>query len=153
MNNIKPWHIGAGCAIILIAFLLFRKMRFPVKKYTLTSKFGTRTHPISGATLLHNGVDLAAPLGTPVYAPAFGRVEAINYTSAGGNQLFIKHWTGGYRTGYAHLNSISVKANEFVYPGKQIATVGSTGQSTGAHLHLTLRKNGNLVDPLKYFKA
>lgn len=126
-------------------------MRVPVKNAKLTSKYGNRTHPISGGTKFHNGIDLAAPTGTPIVAPAFGIVEATNYNNSGGNQLFIKHLFTGLRSGYAHLSKTHVKAGEFVFPGKHVADVGNTGQSTGPHLHLSLRKNGNLVDPQQYF--
>lgn len=154
--QLKSHHLIIGMVVVVIvaAYLLFiRKMPVPVKNAKLTSKYGNRTHPISGGTKFHNGIDLAAPTGTPIFAPAIGRVEKNNYTSAGGNQLFINHFFTGLRSGYAHLSKTHVKAGDIVIPGQRIADVGNTGQSTGPHLHLSVRKNGTVVDPEKYFKV
>lgn len=115
----------------------------------ITSKFGNRIHPVTGASEFHNGVDVAAVQGTAVISPAGGIVSNVYYNSLGGNQLIIDHTE--IVTGYAHLNAVLVKVGDKVTAGQKIAIVGSTGQSTGAHLHFTLRKGGNLVNPLDYF--
>lgn len=122
-------------------------MKYPVKG-KITSKYGNRIHPVTGVKKFHNGIDIAAPTGTHVLAPASGKVINRYYNSTGGNQLIIKH-DNGFQTGYAHLHKIHVSVGDRVEQGELIAEVGNTGASTGAHLHLTMRKNGVLVDPLE----
>lgn len=144
-------YISILIAVIAVYVLFFKKMKLPVRNARLTSPYGNRTHPITGNKKFHNGIDLASPIGTPIKAPAFGFVDDVNYSNAGGNQLFVRHLTGGFRSGYAHLDKVHVKKGDFVYIGQHIADVGNTGQSTGPHLHLSLRKNGQLVNPQEYF--
>lgn len=125
-------------------------MKYPVSG-RITSKFGNRTHPVTGvAGKFHNGVDIAVPVGTPVLSPADGKVVSVYTNSSGGIQLIVQH-NNGFRTGYAHLNEVIAKAEQTVAKGEVIAKSGNTGASTGPHLHLTLRKNGELVDPEEYF--
>lgn len=110
----------------------------------VTSRFGNR----GGG--FHNGTDIAAPQGTPVLAPKSGTVKSVYSNAQGGNQLIIDH-TQGFRTGYAHLLSAIVSPGQRVKRGQVVAYSGNTGHSTGSHLHLTLRKNGELVNPEDYF--
>lgn len=138
-------------ATVIVAFFVFRKKKLPVQG-KITSKFGNRRHPISGNHAFHNGVDIAAPTGTPVKSPAFARVEKVYYNSTGGNQVIIKQFLSDTTLGFAHLSKTLVEVGDIVYPGTEIALVGNTGQSTGAHLHFTVRKNGELIDPLSVFK-
>lgn len=121
-------------------------------KGKVTGKFGKRIAPIAGASTDHNGVDIAAKLGTPIVCPLDGVVSDINTHKTGGKQLIIKH-VNGYRTGYAHLSGYSVVVAEKVKQGQIIAYVGNTGVSTGAHLHFTLTNPiGIKVNPEDYFK-
>ena len=115
----------------------------------ITSKFGNRTHPISGVKKFHNGIDIAVPVGTAVLCPADGKVTSVYFNATGGNQMVVEH-SNGYRTGYAHLKSSEKAVGSKVSKGDLIAYSGNTGASTGPHLHLTVRKNGELVDPEKH---
>ncbi len=144
--------------ILIILFLvigtfvvnkLFLKMIYPVKG-NISSKFGNRIHPVTGEAQFHNGIDIAASEGTPIFAPANGTIEKIYSNSTGGNQMILKH-SNGFKTGYAHLSKYNVKEGDHVKQGYKIGEVGSTGRVTGAHLHLTMRDvSGELVDPTKY---
>lgn len=114
----------------------------------LTSPYGMRTHPVHGGRRWHGGVDLAAPAGTPVHATSDGVV--VNAGWAGGYGLLVKLSHGGlYETQYGHLRQISVKAGQLVKRGDVIGQVGSTGNSTGPHVHYELRVAGRPVDPMK----
>jgi murein DD-endopeptidase MepM/ murein hydrolase activator NlpD len=113
----------------------------------LASRFGWRVHPIFHTRKLHTGVDLASPRGTPIYAAGDGVVERAGWSSGYGNFTLLKH-VNGYETGYGHQSKIVVKAGDHVRQGQIIGYVGSTGNSTGTHLHFDIRINGNFVDPL-----
>ncbi len=117
----------------------------------ITSGFGWRNHPIYHKPIFHEGIDISAKRGTQVFASASGRVEGLLYSRFGyGNRVVIKH-SYGYETLYAHLGSINVKKGQYVKKGQLIGTVGSTGLSTGPHLHYEVHLNGKFVDPLGYF--
>jgi len=109
-----------------------------------------RIHPVTGEYKFHNGVDMAVPSNTPIYAPANGQVLNAYSNSAGGNQLVIKHPSEGIRTGYAHLNKSLVKEGQTVRKGQKIALTGNTGRSTGPHLHFTVKdlQTNDYVNPL-----
>jgi murein DD-endopeptidase MepM/ murein hydrolase activator NlpD len=117
----------------------------------MTSKFGPRKHPILKTVRLHAGVDWAAPTGTPVYAAAAGKVQFSGDGNGYGNLLIIGH-ANGLETRYAHLNKFAAdgKAGNNVQAGDLIGFVGTTGRSTGPHLHFELRKDGKPVDPIPY---
>ena len=125
-------------------------MRMPLENYRVTSRFGYRIHPISGNTTFHYGADLAAVSGTKVCSVADGTVSETGYGSINGNYIKIAH-ADGYVSHYTHLHSIHVKKGEKVGRGEYIGTVGSTGYSTGPHLHFELRRNGSVLDPFAYF--
>lgn len=112
----------------------------------VTSGFGTRRHPVTGVTRLHAGLDLAAPAGTPVSAAADGVVVSAGAAGGYGQMVKLRH-AGGIETRYAHLSSTAVGAGEQVTAGRVIGAVGSTGLSTGPHLHLEVRVRGAAVDP------
>ena len=119
----------------------------PLKNIKITSGFGHRTAPKSGASTEHNGIDLAAPLNTPVYSPMDGTVEKIFFNDKGGKQMVVRH-SDGSRSGFAHLNNYDVSIGDAITRGQRIALSGNTGNSTGPHLHFTFRNSeGNLVDP------
>ncbi len=110
----------------------------PVDGVTLTSGFGMRNHPVLNRRARHNGVDLAAPRGTPVYATADGMVQMAQWYSSYGNYVQIDHG-GRLETRYAHLSSYTVRPARMVRTGDLIGYVGSTGRSTGPHLHYEVR--------------
>lgn len=116
----------------------------------ITSKFGYRVHPIFGTTKFHSGVDVAANSGATISAAAGGTVSIAEYSSSYGNYVVIYH-SNGTTTLYAHMSSMAVSAGETVSQGQTIGYVGSTGNSTGPHLHFEVRVNGSCVDPLGYF--
>ena len=113
----------------------------------LASRFGMRVHPIFKSRRMHAGIDLAAPRGTPIYAAGDGVVEKAGWASGYGKFTLVRH-VNGYETGYAHQSKIIVSPGEHVRQGQVIGYVGSTGNSTGNHLHFEIRINGRVVDPL-----
>lgn len=118
--------------------------------YQVSSRFGWRIHPIGGDTRLHNGLDMPQPTGTPVYATAFGVVKWTSWQPDGlGLSICVEHPTG-YQTIYGHLSAYSVRQGENVRRGALIGRVGSTGRSTGPHLHYTILYRGKPVDPARY---
>ncbi len=121
--------------------------RFPLLHAILTSPFGMRPNPFNGKPDFHEGIDLAAPIGTEVFAAQDGTVADLGYNAVLGNHIILKH-AGGWETVYAHLSRILVFLNETVRSGTIIGKVGSTGESTGPHLHFEIKKNGKPVDPL-----
>ncbi|MBR2976888.1 MAG: M23 family metallopeptidase, partial [Oscillospiraceae bacterium] len=115
----------------------------------VTDAYGYRRHPIYGYYGMHAGVDLAAPQGTPVYAIASGYVNISTYHSVNGNYVSMGHGNG-YGSLYAHLDHAVVSAGDYVKQGQVIGYVGSTGWSTGAHLHFEIHLNGSTVNPMDY---
>lgn len=115
----------------------------------VTSEFGMRKHPIARAVRMHNGIDIASPIGTPIKSPATGKVVYAGKGSGYGNMIIIQHGYG-ISTVFAHLSSISVKSGETVKRGDVIAEVGSTGYSTGPHLHYEVQVDGIPADPLAF---
>lgn len=122
-------------------------MKTPINGARISSSFGKRKHPISGYTRLHKGTDFAAPTGTPVYAAGNGTVQSAARNGGYGNYIKIKH-TGGYQTAYAHLSRYAkgIKAGVKVKQGDVIGYVGSTGASTGPHLHYEVYIKGEPVN-------
>lgn len=125
-------------------------LRNPVPNGRLTSGFGMRRHPILGYSRMHTGTDWAAPRGTPIIATGNGVVEKSGWASGYGNQTIIRH-TNGYETSYNHQSAIAkgVREGARITQGQVIGYVGSTGSSTGAHLHYELIVNGTKVDAMK----
>ncbi len=121
---------------------------WPVKGW-ITSGFGYRISPFSHSLEFHEGVDIANALGTPIHAPAEGYVLYAGWARGYGNVLIIGHGYG-ISTIYGHLKKILVKQGQHVYRGEVIALMGSTGRSTGPHLHYEVRVNGVPVNPLNY---
>lgn len=118
----------------------------PVDYPYLSSSFGWRRNPVTGRHSMHEGLDFAAPHGTPIYAASGGVVTQARFRSGYGNLVEIMHGNG-IATRYAHASKIKVKEGDLVDPGQVVALVGSTGRSTGAHLHFEVRIAGHALDP------
>lgn len=128
------------------AFFLNAAFRYPLPVFRLTSAFGLRRNPLTGTVKLHEGLDLAAPEGTEVYAARDGTIEERGFHALYGNYVVIRH-DGGWTSLYGHLSEILTDLRKPVRSGTLIGRVGSTGQSTGAHLHFELRQNGAPKNP------
>lgn len=123
---------------------------FPLESYTrVSSDYGYRIHPILKVEQFHSGVDFAAAKGTKIYAAYDGEVVAATYSSTMGNYVMIDHGSGLF-TIYMHASKLYVSKGDIVVKGEHIAAVGSTGRSTGNHLHFTVRKNGAYESPWNY---
>lgn len=120
----------------------------PLPYYVITDPFGPRVHPIKGTTSNHTGVDMAADSGTNIYASKSGTVVEVGYNSSYGNYVLISH--SDCSTMYAHMSSYAVSSGDYVAQGQIIGYVGSTGLSTGPHLHFEIIINGERVNPMNY---
>lgn len=137
LNSISEDYIGGA-------------MIWPVPGYTsITSEYGMRVHPITGAYKLHTGVDIGAPLGANFVAAANGIVSKATFNAAYGNMVIIDHG-GGVQTLYAHGSEILVQVGQTVEAGTPILKVGSTGYSTGPHAHFEIRIDGQTINPIDY---
>ena len=126
------------------------QFKWPAPSYTrISDDYGWRTHPILGIQQFHNGVDMAAPSGSPILAAYDGEVVASSYSPTMGNYIMIDHGDGLY-TIYMHASQLLASEGQMVARGEEIAKVGSTGRSTGPHLHFTVRKDGNYISPWNY---
>ena len=128
------------------SFFLGIMFRFPLPVGNISSGFGNRLHPFRGTNHFHNGIDIAAPAGTDIMAARGGIIKTIEYNEICGNYIVITH-ENNYETVYCHLKKIFVQLNQQVQSGMIIATVGSTGMSTGPHLHFEIRSLGDPKDP------
>lgn len=124
-------------------------LRQQVPTGSVTSGFGMRRHPILGGYRAHNGIDLAAPMGTPIVASTDGVVQVAGWNGGYGNFVALDHG-GGVQTRYGHMSRIDVVEGQAVRKGDVIGLIGSTGRSTGPHLHYEVRVNGQPVDPLSW---
>jgi murein DD-endopeptidase MepM/ murein hydrolase activator NlpD len=123
--------------------------RAPARLPRLSSRFGYRSDPILGARALHAGIDIPGPLGTPVRASGDGVVRFAGQAGGYGRMVEVDHGNG-LRTRYAHLSAILVRPGMPVAQGETIARMGSSGRSTGSHLHFEVRADGRASDPLRY---
>lgn len=131
--------------------LEFKHFIFPLTRWRLTSVIGMRFHPILKYYRYHEGWDFAQPYGTPVYASKDGMVIFTGWREGYGKTVIIKH-PDGLKSVYAHLSNISIKEGKWVKRGQKIGNVGSTGLSTGPHLHFEIRDRfGRALNPRKYF--
>jgi murein DD-endopeptidase MepM/ murein hydrolase activator NlpD len=137
------WFDSSGRSIVRAL------MRTPVDGARVSSKFGFRTHPILGYQKLHKGTDFAAPIGTPIYASGNGVVEWAAMKGANGNLTILRH-ENGWQTYYLHQNHFAagIAPGVRVSQGQQIGEIGTTGRSTGPHLHYEVHVDGQPVDPL-----
>ena len=122
--------------------------RMPLDNTKLTSDYGMRTHPVLGGRRNHKGVDLAAPVGTPIYATADGYVSKAEWFSSYGKYVSIEHGAN-LQTRFAHMSDIAVKAGTRIKKGDIIGYVGSTGRSTGPHLHYEILAGGVRTNSMK----
>ena len=160
VNNVSPdTKLSAGNSIFVpgaemdsmtLAQINGDLFRRPIHgRYRLTSYFGWRPSPFTGKRSWHGGLDMACPAWTPIYAGMDGRVAEIGYNRTYGNYVVINH-SAGYKTLYGHMvvRSADVKVGQYVTTGTIIGRVGSTGASTGNHVHFTVYKNGRMINPL-----
>ncbi|WP_059051245.1 M23 family metallopeptidase [Paenibacillus senegalimassiliensis] len=124
---------------------------WPTESVRVTSDYGKRRDPFTGRANMHAGMDIGGKVGDPVYAAADGKVVESGYTSARGNYITISH-PSGLKTNYMHLSEILIKTGDTVKQGDTIGKLGSTGRSTGPHLHIEVVKNGSTVDPADYLR-
>ena len=131
-------------------------MAVPSQQPTLiahyTSGFGVRVDPFRGTAAMHAGVDMAAPIGTPIYATADGVVGRAGWAGGYGNLIELEHGRG-LATRYGHLSQILVRVGQRIRRGELIAKMGSTGRSTGSHLHYEVRIDGRAVNPMPYLES
>ncbi|MCA0972048.1 peptidoglycan DD-metalloendopeptidase family protein [Halobacillus litoralis] len=122
---------------------------WPTEARRITSVFGNRIHPVTGRTSSHDGLDIAGPYASEIYAAADGRVTFADYNGTYGNMVRINH-PGEYQTSYGHMTRLHVESGDVVEKGDLIGEMGTTGRSTGVHLHYEVHKNGRAVDPVPY---
>lgn len=120
-------------------------------QHVLTSSFGLRLDPFTGRVAFHNGIDLASAMDTPIFAAEAGHIVIAERRGPYGNMIEIDHGNG-FRTRYGQLNAILVKAGDRVRRGQNIAQMGSTGRSTGPHLHFEIWENGVVKDPAPFVR-
>ncbi len=124
---------------------------FPTTSTTITSSFGYRKDPFTRRSAYHKGIDFGGDVGDPIFATADGNVSQTGYDRAMGNYIYLKHGNG-LETVYMHLSKSLVKKGQNVKKGEQIGKLGSTGRSTGPHLHYEVHKNGEAINPKPYIK-
>lgn len=135
--------------LLIYIYMFFRKVK-PLKKYIISSGYGSRANFESPGQLEnHFGIDLSADYGTNVYAAHSGKIEAVGVNNTAGKFVIIKG-INGIKTHYYHLSNYVVKANEKVIAGDLIGYVGSTGRSTGNHLHFAVLRHEKFIDPETY---
>ncbi|MBL7839902.1 MAG: M23 family metallopeptidase [Cyclobacteriaceae bacterium] len=117
----------------------------------LASGFGVRIHPIYKVKKMHTGIDFAAPIGTPIYATADGKVEELSVKFSGYGKMVVLDHGFGYKTRYAHMHDFAVRTGQNIKRGELIGYVGDTGVSTAPHLHYEVMLNGVLINPVHYF--
>lgn len=124
----------------------------PLANFTFTSAFGVRSDPFRGSAAMHAGIDLASPTGTPIYATADGVVARAEWFGGYGNMVDIDHGKG-IATRYGHMSRISAHPGQRIKRGELIGYVGSTGRSTGSHLHYEVRIDGHAVNPMPFLQS
>ncbi|MCB1498517.1 MAG: peptidoglycan DD-metalloendopeptidase family protein [Bauldia sp.] len=124
----------------------------PMSRGSITSRFGMRTDPFRRRPAMHTGIDFRAPTGQPARATAGGKIISAGYNRGYGNMVEIDHGNG-LTTRFAHLSKIQVKKGQTVAKGDTVGQTGSTGRSTGPHLHYEIRVNGRAIDPMTFIRA
>ncbi len=156
-NNLRSQTLAVGQELFIpdarmnntsLRMVLGELFVYPVRG-RFTSAFGYRNDPFTGVRRFHNGIDIANAQGTPIRAARHGRVIDVGRHSGYGNYVIVSH-EAGFQSLYAHLNTIYVRTGQYISAGQQIGQMGSTGRSTGSHLHFSIFHMGNPVDPLRY---
>jgi murein DD-endopeptidase MepM/ murein hydrolase activator NlpD len=124
----------------------------PAAVMMMSSGFGFRSDPFTGGGAMHAGLDFKGPVGTPILSAAEGRVTFAGFNGGYGKTVEITH-ANGLLTRYAHLSGLNVARGQMVKRGLQIGRMGSTGRSTGSHLHFEVRLNGRAINPRKFLEA
>lgn len=124
----------------------------PIQQTNLSSGFGVRSDPFRGGAAMHAGVDMPGPIGTPIYATADGYVGRAGWANGYGNLVELEHGRG-LETRYGHLSAILVQPGQRVRRGDLIARMGSTGRSTGSHLHYEVRMDGHAINPIPFLQT
>ena len=159
--NSDPASFRAGVALITGEIEHFGALRRvalrlpltqPIPGAPITSRFGVRIDPFLGTPAMHTGIDFRAPIGYPARATADGTVTIASYNGGYGNMVEVDHGNG-ITTRYGHLSKILVKVGQVVSKGTVLGRTGSTGRSTGPHLHYEVRVDGDAIDPMRYIKA
>jgi murein DD-endopeptidase MepM/ murein hydrolase activator NlpD len=165
LNNLLDWN-NISSSVINPGLVLFipgvRMNKFDLAKVMgtlfisptsgrLSSRYGWRIHPISHKRHFHNGIDIAGPPGTKIKAAMDGKVLKTGYSHIYGKYVIVRH-DNGFQTFYGHLRKIMVEKGTTVLQGNKLGEMGNTGYSTGSHLHFSIYKNGETVDPLLYVK-
>ena len=158
-QNILIVSLSMGILVVMILIVyLIKKFMYksilinPTKeKYRITSPYGRRKSPTTGASTNHNGIDIATPMRTPILAPADGTIGYVVRNEAGGLQVAIDIKDFDLRVGFAHLDESVVRNGQVVHKGDIIAYTGNSGRSTGPHLHLTVKNSFGMQNPTKYF--
>jgi len=150
INEIPPNYVFKKNEYVFLpdTYIKFKDFMLPLFNTKITSKFGLRKHPIFGILKYHEGIDLKQRYGAPVRAACDGRVIYAGWAEGYGNLVILKHHKG-FTTYYGHLSKIRVKVGMWVYKGQIIGNVGTTGWTTGPHLHFEVRKDGVPIDPKK----
>ncbi|WP_188112272.1 M23 family metallopeptidase [Aquimarina sp. RZ0] len=156
LETCNAQFIGSGKKNLILKNSILQKIpiRFPVDMKgfkRLSSGYGMRIHPILKRKKFHYGLDLSAKKGTAIYASAAGKITSARYSSSYGNYVIIKH-ESGYSTLYGHMMKKIVKKNQDVKQGDIIGYVGSTGRSTGPHLHFEIIQSNKKIDPIRFWK-
>lgn len=147
------WTLNANVPTSPVKADLGGRFAFPLSSFKrLSSSFGYRRHPIRGGTKMHQGIDLAANTGTRIFAADSGTVTRSGWLGGYGYCIMIDHHNG-FVSVYGHCSKLIADVGDNVRRGDYVAQVGSTGASTGPHLHFEVRKNGNPVDPAQFFKG
>ncbi|MGP1576070.1 MAG: LysM peptidoglycan-binding domain-containing M23 family metallopeptidase [Treponema sp.] len=133
-------------------FFLMSRYRFPLKTAVVTSPFGVRKSPFTGKKSYHAGIDLAAPSGSPIYACTSGQIIKIAYSNVYGNYIILRH-DDGRESLYGHLSAVKSRLYQKVKSGTIIGNVGSTGMSTGPHLHFEIREQGKAKNPVLFINT
>jgi len=157
LGQLEQQFSASGQQLNVLASLMFDHQleqnsvpsRMPIRNTYITSGFGGRADPFSGGAGNHKGIDFHASVGDPVMAVADGVVSYAGVRGGYGNVVEVDHGNG-YVTRYAHNSRLTVKAGDLVRAGEQVAKAGSTGRSTGAHVHFEVWKDGNVVNPRKF---
>jgi murein DD-endopeptidase MepM/ murein hydrolase activator NlpD len=154
VNNVAEFSYNAGEKVFIpeakLPSLELRRVwgelfRYPARGW-ISSPYGYRNDPITGKRRFHNGIDIAGPFGAPIGAAMEGRVIETGFNNISGNYVIVAH-AGGYTTSYAHMSLVRVKTGQWVNEGQRLGDIGSTGYSTGNHLHFIISRWGKTVNP------